>query len=426
MKAYVCTNGCPENRIDAALMRKLLIENGFEPTNDNREADLCLFNACALTEDMEENSIVIVERLKAEGKPSSRLIVCGCLAKVNIVRLRQTYDGPTFGSDDIGALAEILNSQTNLEDLHVNTIIPWLGIKDQDRDGSSITRKALKHLFRESPFSPWLIVGPLFMKLTAGYYRSLCRQFTICRTDDFGIKVSTGCANACSYCSVKLSRGHVKSKPIQNVVGEFREGLARGFKEFSLLGTDLGSYGMDQGTNIAALLKAITGIEGDYKIRVRNLHPSSLIQMLPELLEVVRTGKISYISSALQSGNDRILGLMNRHYKVEELKEAVQAIKRECPEMEMCTQVMVAFPGESEEEFKDTLTALGKMKYDFTEVYRFSPRANTAASKMPYDIPEPVARRRNHEAFTKALGYTTRACLARSLRYGKPVKTMLN
>jgi len=240
-------------------------------------------------------------------------------------------------------------------------------------------------------------------KLTKPYYDHLDQQINVFRAHSFCIKVSTGCPNKCAFCAVKISRGELKSKPIDRIAEEFEEGLARGYTEFALLGTDVGAYGRDQDNTLVDLLRELVKREGDYTIRLRNIQPKFLIEMMPELREVLRSGKISYLSSAAQSGNNRILGLMNRGYKIEDYKEAILTLKSRFPKLQIRTQIMVGFPSETEDEFQDTLRLLDEVNFDFVEVYPFQARPNTEAARMKDQIPQKVIRRRYHKAYMKSL-----------------------
>lgn len=389
-EACVITNGCPESRIDSARMQEFLKVNGWTATSNYREADMILFNACALTQHSEDLSIKMTEYIKATKKPSAQLIVCGCLPKINRDRLREVYNGITFGSDEIDPLVEIIEAKTRPQDTYANYLIP-------QTQSPRVNRWHIPNLRKITSFMS------LIERLTMPFYHRREQAMGVYNSDTFCIKVSTGCLGACSFCGVRLSRGKVKSKSVDSVVKEFEEGLEKNYKEFALMGTDVGAYGRDQGTTLAALLRELTKRKGDYRIKLRNIQPRFLIEMLPELRGSFETGKISYISSAAESGNNRILRLMNRGYRIEGYKEAIRTLKREFPEIHIRTQVIAAFPSETEEEFQDTVRLLDEVDFDFVEVYRFQSRRGTEAAKMENQIPEEVARRRYHKLYMKSL-----------------------
>ncbi|MHA1280787.1 MAG: radical SAM protein [Candidatus Helarchaeota archaeon] len=403
----VFTNGCPENRIDGALMQEFLRENGWTVTSDYKDADLVLFNACGLTQGMEEHSIKIIHQIKAKKKSSAELIVWGCLPKINKDGLREFYQGFTFGHD-IERISEVIKIKTNPQDIHANFLIPQADILCENGSlapdsgkAVSIIRKIQQLLTMNCSLTQ--IAGSIITRLTRTYHNRLNQAINASNPHTFHIKVSTGCLNACSYCGVKLSRGALKSKPIDKIVNEFEEGLTAGYTEFGLLGTDLGSYGRDQGTNLTALLRELVKRKGDYKIKLRNVQPRFLIEMMPELQEIFRCGKITHLGSAAQSGNNRILGLMNRGYRIEDFKEAILTLNRQFPEIRIRTQVMVAFPSETEEEFADTVRLLDEVSFNYAEIYTFQARPGTKAAKMEGQISQKVAKRRHHKLNMKSL-----------------------
>jgi len=382
----VITNGCPENRIDAARIQEFLIENGWTVVDDYRDADMILFNACALTKHKQDISIEKIKKITAKKNPAAKLIVCGCLSKIDNNSLREVYQGLTFGSDEIEQVAKIIETKTDPQKARANYLIPETAIPSQVPDLRDIV-------------SP-IVIPKLLKKFNDPWRRE---GATVVTPHTFYIKVSTGCLSNCSYCGVKLSRGMLKSKPIDRVIDEFENGLTKGYEEFALIGTDLGAYGRDQGNTLSSLLKELLKRDGNYKMKLRNIQPRFLIEMMNEFLDILQYDKVSYIGSAVESGNNRILRLMNRGYKIEDFKKAILSLRKEFPRVQINTQVMIAFPGETEEEFSDTVQLLDEVSFDFVEVYIFQPRPNTKAAQMKDQIPRKVANRRFFKIFMRSL-----------------------
>jgi len=399
-KVCIITNGCPENRIDCARMQAFLSDNSHIIIDDYKDADVIVFNACGLTEDSQDDSIKIIRFIQANKQPSAELVVCGCLPKINMPRLRQVHQGFTF-EHDLEELAEVIETQTSAEDTYANNLAPRI-------DTAAIQRRRIPNLRKVTSLMS------IRERLTTPYYSRLEQTINVFRPGSFCIKVSTGCLNACSYCAVRISRGRLRSKPIDRVMEEFEQGLAMGYTEFALLGTDVGAYGRDQGVTLTDLLREMVENPGDYTIRLRNIQPKFLIEMMPELQEILGSGKIPYLSSAAQSGSDRILGLMRRGYRIEDFERAILTLKSQFPALQIRTQIMVGFPGETEDEFQDTLRLLDEVNFDFVEVYTFQPRPGTEAARMKDQIPQKVARRRYHKAYMKSLPHRVRktACCA--------------
>ena len=400
-KVCVITNGCPENRIDCARMQKFLGDNGHTVTADIQDAETIVFNACGLTNATQEFSIKIIKFLQAQKKPSTELIVCGCLPKINKPRLREVYKGVTF-EHEIEDLADIIETEKSPQDAYANHLVPRSHVPST-------------HRWRIPDFKRMINPMSIIEKLTESYRNRLDQAINVFGPNSFCIKVSTGCPNKCAFCAVKISRGKLRSKSIDRVVEEFEEGLARGYKEFALLGTDVGAYGRDHGNTLVDLLSELIKIKGDYTIRLRNIQPRFLIEMLPELIEILRSGKISYLSSAAESGNNRILKLMRRGYTIEDYKDAILTLKSRFPELQIRTQIMVGFPSETEQEFQDSLRLLDEINFDFVEVYPFQARPNTEAAAMKNQVPAKVIRRRYHKAYMKSLFHLMRSNEQKSL-----------
>jgi len=396
-KACVITNGCPENRIDGARMQEFLRENGWIVTANYADADVILFNACGFTQRTQENSITITNLIQAKKKPSAELIVYGCLPKINRPRLREVHKGCVFGHE-IEQLCGIIETQTSPpsvwrtspQDTYANYLI-------------APTLVPLARKWRVPHFKNIVSLMSITELLTKPYCKRLSQKANIFGPNTFCIKVSTGCLNACAFCAIRISRGKLKSKPTGKIIEEFEEGLSKGYREFALLGTDVGSYGRDRGTTLVALLRELVKKKGDYEIKVRNIQPRHLIEMMPELREIFKYDKIPYVSSAAESGNNRILKIMGRGYRIEDYKQAIRTLNSQFPQMQIRTQIMVGFPSETEDEFQDTLRLLDEVRFDFVEVYAFQARPNTEAAKMKDQVPQKVIRRRYHKAYMKSL-----------------------
>ena len=382
-KICLITNGCPENRIDSARMQEFFKGNNWTVVKDYRDADLIIFNACGLNQDVEESGKRIINRIKASKKPSAELIVSGCLPKINKSSLQEVYHGSIIGLDEIERISDNYKMSTNPKKVRANYLIPR-------------TQLRLPYKLRGLHFNVKKI-------LTIPYREFLARTINVYNPRTFCIKISTGCLGSCSYCAVRFSRGRIVSKSIDQIINEFEDGLSKGFKEFALIGTDTGSYGRDQDTNLDDLLREMIRRKGEYEIKIRNIQPRFLIEMMPGLLEVFQSGKIKYLSSGVQSGNNRILELMKRGYKIEDFIKAIHTLNREHPEILIRTQIMVAFPSETEKEFQDSIRLLNQVRIDYLEVFIFSPRPNTDAAFMRDQISPEVARMRYRKLYFKAL-----------------------
>jgi len=374
------SNGCPESRIDLARMQEYFFQNGWTEARAIGDAELVLFNSCAGTQDSEEASIGLIGQMKKGMAPSARLIVGGCLPKINLARLRSVYDGPTFGSDEIEALEDLYPSGVRTASLRANR----LARRAQYIGWASWFRETL---WRRGPFAGILrLLESANIRLNPGT--------NAYDPGVFCIKVSTGCLGNCAYCGVRLARGKVVSKTVEAVLEEFDAGLSAGAHDFTLIGTDLGCYGRDKGHDLLALLREMVKRPGDWSVRLRNVKPNYLLKMLPGLEEIFDTGRVSFLSSAVEAGSDRIVALMNRPYSVAEYEQTMRRIHERYPRIITRTQIVVGFPSETNAEFRASLDLVRRLRLDFVESYMFQARPLTAAAVLDGPIPEGVKRRR--------------------------------
>ncbi|MCP4609010.1 MAG: radical SAM protein [Planctomycetes bacterium] len=375
MKAFVTSNGCPENLLDAGRVRDYLELNGYDISNDLSQSDIILFNACALTEFHESMSCNMVQDMHQTALAGAQVVVLGCLPKINPERLRQVHRGIALGESEIEKLDELISASTPI--CHVRSNRP---------------------ISRCHPNSPmrWTVLGKVSSILTSRTTRK-ANAVNLHRPGDetiYYIKTCTGCVGVCTYCAVRLSRGRIRSKPVEDVMAEFHQGLAEGFHEFALMGTDLGPYGIDQGCTLVDLLSEMVNTPGNYRIGLRNTEPRFLKGMLPQMSQIMSTGKIWFIGIPIESGSDRILDLMKRGYTVNDVRECVSVLRNSWPDVKLRTQVMVGFPSETWSDFMQSMKITKKLNFDFTEVYRYSPRPNTIAARMDNQVNKRVAQLR--------------------------------
>lgn len=410
-KPTVCiiVNGCPENRNDGARIQNFLVENGYQVISDHHEADIVLFRPCGGFDHFEKEAVGIIETLKQTMKPNARLIVSGCLSRINPTAFREVHDGLIFGAEDFDWLDDKFMDTVSIQQVIANHLAPFTSLKN-------ISGEATQQAARELGLYPRILRGlrPLVqtepfrslndlrksikIQMNRNGHKAAPKPSTsLYNSDAYYIKISTGCNHACSYCAIRISRGRLKSKPFQGVLEEFENGVRQGHKKIILIGTEISSYGEDLGSNLAEFLREIIKIDGDYKIGLRNVHPRFLIDSYPELKRIFDTGKIYFIYCAIQSGNNRILKLMKRDYRAEEIEGVFDAIKNEYPGLSVGTQLIIGFPTETEEEFQDTRRFVERSGVDLFECYKYNPRLGTLAAKLEGRVPEEIINKRYWE-----------------------------
>ena len=341
MRFYIETYGCTANRSDESIIKGILRSKGFRQVEDPASADVSIILTCTVIGTTEQR---MLSRIRKLSKVSRSLIVSGCMASVQ-------------------------------EDL-IKKVAPESRILPPDK---------IDQVYD-------LILGRELRKSRVSK-TSLPRCFDDLRAP---IAVSEGCNFSCSYCITSKARGRLRSYPIDEIISTARRALKEGAKEIQLTSQDLGSYGLDRGWKLQDLLKGLNSIEGDFMIRLGMMNPSSVKKRLEEIVSLYRFDKVyKFLHLPVQSGDDDILRMMNRSYTAEEFVEMVERFRSEYPDITISTDIIVAFPGESDERFRNTVELLKRVKPDITNITRFSPRPLTKARLFDERVPTDVAKERS-------------------------------
>lgn len=351
-KAFVHTYGCQGNVADGERLQGMLCDIGYDFTDAPEKADLVLYNTCAIREHAEDRVFGNVGALKPikKEKPNMIIALCGCMMQQQSVadKIKNSYSfvDLVFGTHTLHKLPEFIYKRLSGGKRIIDIT---------DCDGVIAEGLPVK---RDGTFRAW-------------------------------IPIMYGCNNFCSYCIVPYVRGRERSRNFEDVIAEVKQVISLGYKEITLLGQNVNSYNKDleKDKQFPALLKAISEIEGDFIIRFMTSHPRDCTK---ELLDVMASSdKIAkHLHLPFQSGNDRVLKEMNRHYDREKYLSLIDYAYKVMPSLSITSDVIVGFPGETYEEFKDTLSLIEKVKYTSLFTFIFSPRPGTKA----YSMPDPVSR----------------------------------
>jgi tRNA A37 methylthiotransferase MiaB len=405
ISAFVISNGCHECFIDAALVQKYLRErHGFATAENAASADVIVLLGCAVMQPKEDQTRELIHTISEQKRPDSQLLVCGCITKVRpeITELSDVRNGLFEEIENLIAL----KGQNG--DLKAN--FPYQPYRGHKKDllgtvRACVRRKVLEEHSGGNRLKQFLVrrLSDPFVSLLSRYKDFVESKMDVWNTDTYTIKISTGCRGSCSYCSIKQSRGSISSKPVSCVVEEFRTGLQKGYRSLALIGTDIGDYGKDRGEDLLDLLRVLIEMPEQFLLRLRNVNPRWIIRVGPQFRDLLRSGKIAYMEAPIQSASERILRLMNRGYTAEAFLAAMHGIKQACPTLLVKTQVIVGFPGESQEDFQKSLDLFEMGLFDYVDVFRYSDRPNTRASELPEKVPGEIAMRRYRRLFFKSL-----------------------
>ncbi|HIT93314.1 MAG TPA: tRNA (N6-isopentenyl adenosine(37)-C2)-methylthiotransferase MiaB [Candidatus Stercorousia faecigallinarum] len=375
---YIETMGCQMNKSDTERMLGMLSHFDYEETKEPEKADLLMVNTCSirqLSEDKAFSQLGVWGKWKQEGK-NIKIGICGCVAqqKANKVFSRAPYVDFVLGTHKIYSLPEVVKKINNGERV---CECEETNQPTKNEEGYPINR----------------------VKSTNAW-----------------INITEGCNNFCTYCIVPYTRGRERSRLPETIIKEAQDALNAGFKEITLLGQNVDSYGKDfkdKNYRLANLLKDLNKLEGKFRIRFVTSYPTDITD---ELIETaVKLDKVcEYFHIPMQSGSSTVLKAMNRRYTRETYAKIVEKVRKMVPDVTITSDFIAGFPGETEEQFEETLTAIDEFELDYCNVASYSPREKTVAAKwVDKFIPEDV----KDERFQRLNKKIQENCLKSNLKY---------
>ena len=348
--AFVHTYGCQQNVADSEKLKGMLERSGCGLTQQKEDADIIIFNTCAVREHAEDRVFGNVGALKAlkKKKPSLLICLCGCMMEQEHIAQRIyksfPYVGLVFGTHVIHKFPELL----------YHAVTDGKRIVERGHDDGQIYEGLPLH--RDGSFKGWL-------------------------------PIMYGCDNFCTYCIVPHVRGRERSRHPSVILDEAHSMISAGFKDITLLGQNVNSYGkwLDEDIDFAGLLSDVASIEGDFWVRFMTSHPKDASKKLIDTM--AQNPKIcNHLHLPFQSGSDTILNRMNRRYTREKYLEIANYAKSRIPDLSLTSDVIVGFPGETEEDFQATLDLIREVKFTSLFTFIYSPRVGTPAAKFedPY------------------------------------------
>ena len=364
MKKYLInTSGCQANELDSEKIAWVLDTMGYEATQDKEEADIILFNTCAVRKSAEDKVFGQLGELKElkRRKPEVILGICGCMMQRDDIRefflSKHKHIDLVFGTNNIHKLPQLISRQVETGKTIVDII--------ED------TREIDENIDAHRKYS----------------YKAF-------------VDIMYGCDNYCTYCIVPYTRGRERSREPETILNEIRKLVESGVKEVTLLGQNVNSYGktLPNGYDFPDLLKDINEIDGLERIRFMTSHPKDFTERLIDTY--TNLDKLSpHLHLPVQSGSNRVLKMMNRKYTREEYLERINAIKERLPNLAITTDIIVGFPGETEEDFQETIDLVKEVEFDSAFTFLYSIREGTIAAKIEEQVPDQI----KHERFQRLL-----------------------
>lgn len=354
---HIVTYGCQMNVHDSEKIAGMLTELGYSPCDSMDEADIVVFNTCCIRENAENHAygnIGMLKKLKAK-KRDMIIAVGGCMpqqiGKADILHKKFPYVDIIFGTHNLNMLKEYVEDKLGGK----KSVIEIYGSEGEVVEGEKPLRTSYPNAW---------------------------------------INIMYGCNNFCSYCIVPYVRGRERSRRSENVIAEARSLIADGYKELTLLGQNVNSYanGTDD-IRFPTLLERIAEIDGKFRLRFMTSHPKDFSE---ELAKAMASDKkiCRSLHLPVQSGSDRILAAMNRKYTAADYLRKIDILKKYIPDCAVTTDLIVGFPGETDEDFRATLNLVREVGFSSAFTFVYSRREGTVAAKMPGQIPEEVSKER--------------------------------
>ena len=359
-----CTLGCKVNQYETNAMIEQFIKKKYTIKEFNEEADIYIINTCTVTNMADRKSRQMLRRAK-ELNPNSIIVACGCYAQVAKEELAKIPEiDLIYGTNEKNKIADLIEEKMTEEVLKTK------------KDGKEKETKVTDVMYQKE-----------FLDFGVTDYTEKTRAV---------IKVQDGCDRFCSYCIIPYARGHVRSRKILNVVEEIKNIAQKGIKEVVITGIHLASYGKDfkPHAQLIDLLEEINKIDGIERIRLGSLEPTLItVEFLDRLSKLEKICDHFHLS--LQSGCDETLKRMNRRYTTKEFEEGVELIRKYYKNVALTTDIIVGFPGETDEEFNKTYEFLKKINFYQMHIFKYSPRKGTKAAVMPNQIDGNIKEQRS-------------------------------
>lgn len=382
---HIITYGCQMNEHDSENIAGMLEALDYSHTPNPEEADVVVMNTCSVREHADKRFFGMLGQFKKQKKnnPDFIICVCGCMPQqphiVEEIRKSFSWVDIVFGTQTIAEFPNLLMERIRTGKKQFSIIANNQEIPEEKESKREFKHKAL-------------------------------------------VNITYGCNNFCTYCIVPYTRGREKSRSLRAVKQEIINLVNDGVKEVMLLGQNVNSFRDADGNNFAALIRALDEVEGLERIRFMTSHPKDLSDELIACFGDCR--KLCHnIHLPVQSGSDEVLRRMNRHYNRQRYMEIVEKLRSTCPDLSISTDIIVGFPGETEEDFLDTLSLVREVEYDSAFTFIYSPRVGTPAAKYDDQIPENV----KHNRFDRLVDEVNRCSAKKNSEYlGRIVTVMVD
>jgi tRNA-2-methylthio-N6-dimethylallyladenosine synthase len=354
--------------MDGAVIKNIAENNGYQITQDPKKADIIIFNTCAFKKKQEDLCLRTIKKYQEIKKEGADLVVCGCLVSINKHSLESVFDGVSFAPTNLEKIFDVLElAQSQIEDAKQ---VPRV-IADYEMFG---TRAYVEKIYDLKKYLKKKLHLTILPKFDLHDY--------IGDENTLYLRISRGCLNQCGYCAIRYAQGKLISQPMMAVLDAVRKGVSDGYEKVFLVGTNTSHYGRDIGTSFYDLLENILKIEGKYRIIIHNFEPFGLQENPSRFLKSFSSSKILSFYFPINSGSQRVLERMRRHYDIEKVMAILRQLRKLNQDILIRSEFIVGYPGERWGDFFKTVRLIRKFKFNQVELHRFSLRPNTYAESL--------------------------------------------
>ena len=380
-RVAVLSNGCRRRGADAARLQRYFEANGLTLVQRYDQADLLVLITCAYNQHHEDECFALIRRLR---RLNGKLIVLGCLPGIAADRLRREFGGTSLATKELDRIDELFPTfKTRFAKIpDINHPLDRLVIRQKNGPGRLLRRLA-----------------GLFV------FDNLSADFTL-EPDvagDIGVlRISNGCPGQCTYCAIHNATGPLRSKPVETCVAEYRQLMEAGYRIIEFTGEDTGAYGIDLGTSLGGLLTRLAAVPTNCEIEwcLTAVNPVWAVRECEALTGLIRQGRIKRLVCPIQTGSRRMLKAMQRYADTDKIKAALTEFRQASHTLQLDTHVLFGFPGETEEDFGDTLQVLRDIRFDDVMWFPYSDRDGTPAAEINLKIDHATMNDRKERLIT--------------------------
>jgi len=396
---YLHTLACEKRELDIAKIYAYLTKNNYKIVDSPANSDIIIFVTCAF---IDEVANVNLEFVKFFQRYNAELIVIGCLPTIEQKKLSKIFNGKTLDTKNLDKIDEFF---------------PENKFKFKDIDDANLTIDDLKESFKTTRlikqyFKKGKLLNNIYYRTKKHVLKHIFKENShiyniLLNKKSFIIRISWGCLGNCSYCAIKKAIGTLKSKPLEICIQELEKGLKKGYRHVTIAASDTGAYGLDIDSSFPNLLEKMIEVPGNFELTIRDLSPIWFVKYFNDLDPIFKSGKLTEIDVPIQSANTRILKLMNRYSDIEKIKECMKLLRKRYPKIRLNTHVIIGFPSETEEEFRETLQFLKEIDFYGGFIYPYSLKTGTPAENINPKNSEKVIKKRmrSTKKFLRDIGY---------------------